>query len=67
MTRTLGSALLLLAVLGCESPPEERCQGVPSESGVDFDCQPADNDAWQDRVLDEADEGMERRAPGGRP
>lgn len=59
-------AVLLLAAIGCESPPEERCKGVPGESGIDFDCA-ADDEDWQDRALEEADEGMDSRAPGGRP
>jgi hypothetical protein len=66
MTRTL-LTLLLLAGLGCESPPEERCKGVPGESGIDFDCEPSDDDRWQDRRLEEAEEGMEERRPGSRP
>lgn len=67
MARLLLSVLLLLAVLGCESPPEERCKGVPGESGIDFDCEPGDAAGWQNRRIDEAEEGMEERGPGGRP
>ena len=65
ITRSLLAAALLLGTLACESPPEERCRTSSGDGSVDIDC--SDGDAWEDRALEEADEGMERRAPGGRP
>ncbi len=59
--------LLVTLAAGCESPPEKRCTAVPGESSVDFDCRPAEDDAWQQRALEEAEEGMEQRSPDGRP
>jgi len=67
MMRSVGLALLLLAALGCESRPEEGCKARPGEPGYEFDCEPAAGADWQEGALDEAEEGMERRGPGGRP
>jgi hypothetical protein len=66
MIRIVLVALLLAAVLACESPPAEGCKGRPGESGIDFDCGDSADAAWQDRSLDEAERGMEERSPGGR-
>ena len=67
MTRTAGLLLLAALAAGCESPPEERCRAVPGESSVDFECDPDEEEEWQQRALDEASEGMDRRSPDGRP
>ena len=61
------AALLLGAVFGCETAPEETCRTRPDGSGVAVDCEPAPGADWRDDALDEAEEGMERRGPGGRP
>ena len=65
LERSLPAALLLLLALGCESPPEDRCRTASGAGSVDIDC--SDGSAWEDEALEEADEGMERRSPGGRP
>jgi len=60
-------AALLLVGLGCESPPEDRCRSVPGGAGVELECESPSDGSWQDGALEEADEGMEQRGPGGRP
>lgn len=67
MMHRLCCVLLLLAAFGCASPPDEGCQAVPGEDGVDFDCRPSEDSAWQDRTLEEAEEEMDERSPGSRP
>ena len=60
-------ALLLLLALGCQSAPDQECSTRPGEPGYEIDCAPTPGADWGDRALDEAEEGMERRGPGGRP
>lgn len=65
--------VLLLATvgLGCATPaPEEQpagCTVRPGESQVEIECAPAPDAAWSEEALDEAEQGMEQRSPGGRP
>jgi hypothetical protein len=57
----------LLVLTGCASPPEERCTTRPGETALEIECGDSTASDWSDRALDEAQEGFERRAPGGRP
>lgn len=57
----------ILLTVGCQSPPEERCAVRPGEASLEIDCARQESDEWADRALDEAQEDMERRGPGGRP
>ena len=65
LARTLLALLLALGAVACESPPEDRCRTSSGAGSVDFDC--SDGSGWEEDALEEADEGMERRGPGGRP
>ncbi len=57
-------ATITALALACESPPEqERCRRVETEAGLVLDCNPAPGDAWAERALEEAEEGMEERSP----
>ena len=46
--------------------PAEPCRERPAGGPVEIECQPDPNARWSDEALDEAEESMEERRPGGR-
>ena len=64
---TFRAAALGLA-LGCQThaEPADRCEERPAGSSVEIECGPAPNAGWSHDALEEAEESMEERRPGGR-
>jgi len=54
--------------LGCRSHPEpaSRCQSREAGASLEVDCEDDPNAAWSREALEEAEESMEERRPGGR-
>jgi hypothetical protein len=61
-------AAALGLALGCQThaEPAERCQERPDGGSVEIECEPDPSAGWSDQALDEAEESMEERRPGGR-
>ena len=68
LPRTAIRAAALALALGCQTHAGsvEPCRERQSGSPVEIECQPDPNARWSDEALDEAEESMEERRPGGR-
>jgi hypothetical protein len=61
-------ALALGAGLGCQTAPEPAgaCRERAEGASVEIDCESDPSQTWSRDALDEAQESMEERRPGGR-
>jgi hypothetical protein len=68
LARAAISAAALGLALGCQTraEPAERCREHGAGSSVDVVCEPDPSAGWSDEALEEAEESMEERRPGGR-
>jgi hypothetical protein len=61
-------AAALGLAFGCrtQAGPTERCSERRAGASVEVECEPDPNAAWSREALDEAQDSMEERRPGGR-